>query len=286
MTVEWAWWLLMDRAWHLQLSWWRWQAGAFQEFPRISLQWRHNGRDIASQITSLTIVYSTVYSDADQRIHQSSASLAFVRGIHRGPVNSPHKWPVTRKMFPFDDVIMLCCGEATWGAGDAQLWTIMRCVSSNQLIRRYMMTSSSENIFRVTGPLWGEFTGHRWIPLTKASNAELWCFLDLRLNKGMGKQPKYRWIETPSRLLWCHCNVYHLICVKGSSFSEFRIDASYLTDPWSIDAELLMFYWQYSCHTALSLLEATCAKTSWRALLFCRALLIGTSRYIALFADY
>ena len=53
-----------------------------------------------------TIVFLTVYSDADQRKHQSSVSLAFVRGIHRGPVNSPHKWPVTRKMFPFDDVIM------------------------------------------------------------------------------------------------------------------------------------------------------------------------------------
>ena len=61
---------------------------------------------IASQITSLTIVYSIVYSDADQRKHQSSPSLAFVRGIHRGKVNSPHKWPVTWKMFPFDDVIM------------------------------------------------------------------------------------------------------------------------------------------------------------------------------------
>ena len=60
----------------------------------------------ASQITSLTIIYSIVYSDADQRKHQSSASLAFVRGIHRGPVNSLHKWTVTRKMFPFDDVIM------------------------------------------------------------------------------------------------------------------------------------------------------------------------------------
>ena len=60
---------------------------------------------VASQITSLTIVYSTVDSDADQRKHQSSASLAFVRGIHRGPVNPPHKWPVPRKMFPFDDVI-------------------------------------------------------------------------------------------------------------------------------------------------------------------------------------
>ena len=61
---------------------------------------------MASQITSLTSVYSAVYSGADQRKHQSSASLAFVRGIHRGPVNSPHKWPVTRKIFPFDDVIM------------------------------------------------------------------------------------------------------------------------------------------------------------------------------------
>ena len=60
---------------------------------------------VASQITNLTIVYSTVYSGADERNHQSSASLAFVRGIHRWPVNSPHKEPVTRKMFPFDDVM-------------------------------------------------------------------------------------------------------------------------------------------------------------------------------------
>ena len=64
---------------------------------------------IASQITSLTIVYSTVYPGADLSKHQSSASLAFVWGIHRGPVNSPHKWPVTRKRFSFDDVIMCWC---------------------------------------------------------------------------------------------------------------------------------------------------------------------------------
>ena len=62
---------------------------------------------MASKITSLTIIYSTVHSDADQRKHQSLASLAFVRGIHRWSVNSPHKWPATRKRFPFDDVIMM-----------------------------------------------------------------------------------------------------------------------------------------------------------------------------------
>ena len=57
---------------------------------------------MASQITSRTIVYSTVYSGLDQRKHQSSASLAFVRGIHQWPVNSPHKRLVTQKMLPFD----------------------------------------------------------------------------------------------------------------------------------------------------------------------------------------
>ena len=67
------------------------------------LQWCHNGR---GGVSRLTIVYSTVYSGGDQRKHQSSASLAFVLGIHRGPVNSQHKWPVTRKMAPFDDVII------------------------------------------------------------------------------------------------------------------------------------------------------------------------------------
>ena len=61
---------------------------------------------LASQISSLPVVCSIVYSDVNQRKHQSSASLAFVREIHRGPVNFLHKWPVTRKMFPFDDVIM------------------------------------------------------------------------------------------------------------------------------------------------------------------------------------
>ena len=67
----------------------------------------HMQESMASQITNLTIVYSTAYIDVDQRKHQSSASLAFVRGIHRWPVNFPHKGQVTRKMFPFDDVIMV-----------------------------------------------------------------------------------------------------------------------------------------------------------------------------------
>ena len=83
-------------------------------FPALALghpcirSWDHYNDVIVSAmsslITSLTIVYSTVYPGADQRKHQHSTSLAFVRGIHRSPVNSLHKGPVSRKMFPFDHV--------------------------------------------------------------------------------------------------------------------------------------------------------------------------------------
>ena len=64
---------------------------------------------MASQIISLRIVYSTIYSVTDERKHQSSASLAFVMGVHQWPVNSPHQRPVTQNMFPIDDVVMQMC---------------------------------------------------------------------------------------------------------------------------------------------------------------------------------
>ena len=107
---------------------------------------------IASPITSLTIVYSTVYPDADQRKHQSPASLAFVRGIHRRPVNSPHKWPVTREMFPLDDVIMVvvdalvCCqdiyNDNTECAGRYQIGT---CLITRALPQRCSITNAGSS---------------------------------------------------------------------------------------------------------------------------------------------
>ena len=68
-----------------------------------TLQWRHNEHDGVSDRRHLHCLLKCWFR---HRKHQSSASLAFVRGIHRSPVNSPHKRPVTRKMFPIDDVIM------------------------------------------------------------------------------------------------------------------------------------------------------------------------------------
>ena len=285
---------------------------------------------MASQITSVSIDYSTICSGPDQRKHLSLALLAFVRGIHRSPVNSPHKGPVTRKMFPFDDAIMKksllsgwttaaphyesldetgrylwhvvdsnsifcknvlrflcfcvahmvcfkaystvyveytvecapeqCCNTVhshlqryffnvpyfaidipevifvcylhlfcssggtmlTWCGtrpttamfqvyalrGRKYGGPISPCTMSEYTNEGTMMTSSNGNIFRATGPLWGnspvisEFSSQR--PVTRSFD----IFFDLRLNKRLSKQSKRRWFETPSHPLWRHCNDY------------------------------------------------------------------------------
>ena len=112
---------------------------------------------MASQITSLTIVYSVGYSGADQRKNQSSASLAFVRGIHRGPVNSPHKWPVTRKMFPFDDVMVqhvTCCDckrqERLLSLGVFLLWWSMAVVLTYKIVSRTLCSGGTSMFYLPT----------------------------------------------------------------------------------------------------------------------------------------
>ena len=80
-----------------------------------------------------------------------------------------------------------------------------------------MMTSSNGNIFRVTGHLCGEFTRHRWIPRTKASDAEPWCFL--HLNKRLNKQSWGWWFEMPSCPLWRHCNVNECAFYRSRSLA-------------------------------------------------------------------
>ena len=95
---------------HLVLSL-TWESLFLGKWPRrhhdsLHPTWRYSDvimGAMASQITRLTIVYATDYSGGDQRKYQSFASLDL---RHRWPVNSQRKWPVTRKMFPFDDVFM------------------------------------------------------------------------------------------------------------------------------------------------------------------------------------
>ena len=83
--------------------------------------------------------------------HHSLHYWSFVRGIHRWPVNSPHKGPVTRKK------LLLMASSCVRNSDNPSRDTTI-----------HMMTSSNGNMFRVTGPLRAEFTGHRWIPPHKS----------------------------------------------------------------------------------------------------------------------
>ena len=67
----------------------------------LSLQWRHNGCDSVSNNQPHDCFLNRLFRQRSKKI-----SKLRVTGLHRRPVNSPHKWPGTRKMFPFDDVIM------------------------------------------------------------------------------------------------------------------------------------------------------------------------------------
>ena len=104
--IKYDWLKRFVHSWHTVF----WQYDSTLDRSTFNAEWWHYNdvilSSMASKITSPTIVYSTVYSDTDKRKHQSSATLAFVRGIRRWPVNSPHRGPVTRKKFTFDDVIM------------------------------------------------------------------------------------------------------------------------------------------------------------------------------------
>ena len=120
----------------------------------------------ASQITVVSIVYSTVHSYADQRKHQSSATLAFVRGIHRWPVNSPHKGPVTHEMFPFDDVIIVKSLEVIQGPG----YLIMSHLSPWNPDTTHMHNEATRCTNRVHCVTWSE----RHDPLQGGRIASYW----------------------------------------------------------------------------------------------------------------
>ena len=199
---------------------------------------------MASQITCVSIVCPIVGSGTDHWKHQSSASLVFVRGIHRWPVNSPYKRPVTRKIFPFDDVIMfydqsnqtMCCDDfqLPFSFNPSGVETgifrdnLANVIAGYALFLHAISPSAiwywwwtNGIIFHVTGPLWEKFTGHRWIPLTKASDAELWCFLcSAPEKKRLYKQSLRWWFETPLYPLWRHSNEYARHCLPRGRISD------------------------------------------------------------------
>ena len=160
-----------------------WVTNADSWFASMGSVWHYSDAIMttkASQITSLTIVYSTVYSGADQRKHQSSASLVFVREIHRSPVNSPHKWPVTRKMFPFDDVIMDAVYlEYPWG-------------------RNHMETLSAQLVPCKENAGSDEFASQR------VSDAACWCIFCYQYARAWGQAVHLSVTSDALTLTWLH----------------------------------------------------------------------------------
>ena len=114
-------------------------------------------------------------------------------------------------------------------------WNSWKVFEYSERCSRYwnMMASSNGNIFRVSGPLCGEFTGPRWIPRTKASEAELWCFLGLRLNKRLSKQSWCWWFETLPRPLWRQRNEVRKFwnCHNCNDWSQTRNDQIWTIAP-------------------------------------------------------
>ena len=73
-----------------------------------------------------------------------------------------------------------------------------------------MITLPNGSTFCITGPLWGESTGQRWVPLIKASDAEIWCLIWSAPQQRLSKQSRCRWFETPCRSFWYDCNEVRL----------------------------------------------------------------------------
>ena len=89
-----------------------------------------------------------------------------------------------------------------------------------------MMTSSNGNIFRVTGPLCGEFTGPGDFPTQRPVTRSFDVFFDLRLNKRLSKQPWGWWFETPSWSLWRHCNGPRVLQLMSFRINQFPFNSS------------------------------------------------------------
>ena len=171
---------------------WQWQANleysTKHSVTRESLLWRHNGRNGISNHQPNDCLHNRLFRRGSKKT-SSAASLAFLREINRWPVNSPHKRPVTQKMFPFDIVIRMI-----------QVFDYLKLNT--------MMTSSKGNLFRVTGHLCGEFTGHHKGQWRRALMFSLICvWINVWVNnREAGDLRRYRTHYDVTVIRFCRLN--------------------------------------------------------------------------------
>ena len=163
----------------------------------------------------------------DVRTHRNTS-----RYVAKGPCHRTVLWPIT--LAKFSACNDWCrgttptCGVETFHADEYSGWT--------------MMTSSKGNIFRVTGHLCREFASHQWIPRSKASDADLWCFLWSVPDKPVSKQSYGWWFDMPLRSLWRNCNDSSAICWKTNVTSRENM-------AWNlINIKRSTRVWEVSCN--------------------------------------
>ena len=148
--------------------------------------------------------------------------------------------------------------KQSWGrwfeTPSCSLWRHCNDQSRSQLgIFGSMITSSNGNIFRVTGPLWEEFTGHRG-PSQRPVTRGFDVLFDLRLNKRLGKPSRRWWFKTPSRSVWCHCNMdvtdIRICMLVSKNFKKSYItNFCDLTMEYTSKEQFKVFKWNDTYHT-------------------------------------
>ena len=159
---------------------------AHKHYPAKSLHWRHNGRDTVSNHQPHDCSFNNLFRRSSKKTSQLR-----VTGLCVGNSPGTGEFP-TQMASDVENVSIFFWRNDTSqnslspeGLSDKPydahnecpggIWRIRN--TNNTCNSPFMMTSSNGNIFRVTGHLCGEFTDHRWISCTKASDAELWCLL-------------------------------------------------------------------------------------------------------------
>ena len=166
--------------------------------------------------------------------------------------------PFVSPKMPFGDrgivsthVIPILRGRSNWCSLYAECYPMKTESSdgrqSGKQTNICMMTSLNGNIFRVTGHVCGEFSGHRWIPQTKTSDSVLWSvdvFFDLRVNKRLSKQSWGWWFETPSHPFWRHCDGKSLPLLHG----HFPLNAKLLSTYRNLKLKVWLVFLFCKCH--------------------------------------
>ena len=180
-----------------------------------SLHWRHNEHGGVSNHQPHGCLLNRLFRHRSKKTSKLRVTSLCV-GNSPGPVNSPHKGPVTRKMFPFDDVVMIGSGRK------GRKGQVIASAKVDPDLCRHMAPLHDDIIKWKHFPRYWPFVRRIQrspvnFPHKGQSRGDLMFFFYQRLNKRLSKQSWGWWLETLSHLLWRHRNE-ETICQNGATW--------------------------------------------------------------------